>query len=265
MTLCPRIDDLADHAWSTSLPSRRPAASPRPRPAGRWSRACAPSGWLNDAPGRSPTARSPRGSCSRTRPRSRAAPPPASRRRRRRTAQRARGHNLARRGGGARAVHRRHALEDGDLVARDHLQRLPGSKRAAASATRRSHRGVHGEVWPKTWNSGSPPSTTSSSAEREQLQARSRRCRQVGVGQLGALGLAGRARGVEDHRGVVGLAIGDLGDRLGAVEHWSKAPARPAGLGARLGRALGAAPRIVPGEQQLGPGVTRGRRRPRAP
>ena len=75
------------------------------------------------------------------------------------------------------------------------------------------------QVWPKEWNSGSAPSSTSSGDEAaEDLRRGLAVAREVGVRELGALGRAGRARGVEDHRGVVAGAVGELAHRLGRGE-----------------------------------------------
>ena len=66
-------------------------------------------------------------------------------------------------------------------------------------------------VWPNVWNSGRQPSTTSSA--RASLASKTLTVafmHQVQVGQHGALGLAGGARGVEDDGRVVRLA-GDVG------------------------------------------------------
>jgi hypothetical protein len=56
------------------------------------------------------------------------------------------------------------------------------------------------------------------------------------VGQLGTLGRPGRARGVEDHGGVRGVAIRHLGERGDASQHllelaWSDDQAFGPGLG----------------------------------
>ena len=93
-----------------------------------------------------------------------------------------------------RVVHRRNALEDRDPVAVDDLQRLVGVEA-------RQHR--HGgapltalfivQVCPKEWNSGSAPSRTSSSLISPSLRRRPAVAVQVGVGELGALRLAGGA------------------------------------------------------------------------
>ena len=119
-----------------------------------------------------------------------------------------------------RVVHRRHAGEHRHLVALDDLQRLGGiearderERRAADSA-----QAFMQHVWPKEWNSGSAPSTTSSSSMPNRFRDACRVVEHVVVGQLGALGLAGGARRVEDHRGVGAVALGDLARRLGVAE-----------------------------------------------
>ena len=77
------------------------------------------------------------------------------------------------------------------------------------------------------------------------------------MGQLGALGLAGGARRVEDHRGVVAVAIGDLALRLGVAEQLLElARLDRDDLGAGLlGALLGGLGEVVPGEHQLGPRI----------
>ena len=72
------------------------------------------------------------------------------------------------------------------------------------------------QVWPKVWNSGRQPSTTSSGVDVEAVHRRRDDVhRDVEVGDLGALGLPGGAAGVEDDGGVVGLARLDHLDRRG--------------------------------------------------
>ena len=78
------------------------------------------------------------------------------------------------------------------------------------------------------------------------------------VRELGTLGLAGRARGVEDHRGVVGLAIEHLASGLTTLEQRFEL----AGLdedalhGRPLGAGVGGVGELVPGQDYAGPGVT---------
>ena len=81
--------------------------------------------------------------------------------------------------------------------------------------------------------------------------------RQVGVGELGALGLPGGARRVEHHGGVVVGGVGDRGIRRGRAHLLLElAGLDQQALGARLlGAGLGVVGEPVPGEQQLGPGV----------
>ena len=77
------------------------------------------------------------------------------------------------------------------------------------------------------------------------------------VGELRALGLAGGARRVEDHRGVAALALDDLGAGSPALQHGLEVPGldqqavgmRPVAAGVRrVGQ-------LVPGEQQPRLGV----------
>ena len=107
-------------------------------------------------------------------------------------------------------VHRRHALEDGDAVALDDLERLLGLEARDQRERRRRPRPRRScaQVCPKAWNSGSAPRITSSVGGLDQRPGRDLRvAAQVVVRELGALGRAGRPGGVEDHRGVVAVAL----------------------------------------------------------
>ena len=159
-----------------------------------------------------------------------------------------------------RRVHRRHALEDVDLVALDDLQRLVGveardqRQRAAGAIV-----AFIAQVCPKEWNSGSAPSVTAVRAEPEERRARSRRCAaRLSCVSSAPFGRAGRARRVEDHRGVVAArgrrrsprgstSASDLLE-LAGLDH----DAVGAGLVRARLRVVGEA---VPREQQLGAGV----------
>ena len=71
------------------------------------------------------------------------------------------------------------------------------------------------QVRPKQWNSGRQPITTSSEESSTSVSALvAALVGEVVVGELGALGLAGGARGVEQHDRVVVVAVGDLVVRL---------------------------------------------------
>ena len=108
-----------------------------------------------------------------------------------------------------RGVHRRDALEDGHGVALDDRERLAGVE---ARDQRQAGAGGDAGVEPAGLAEGvkqrqraedhvvAAPVSCSRSAAASVLRA------QVAVRELGALGLAGGARGVEDHRGVVVLA-----------------------------------------------------------
>ena len=106
-------------------------------------------------------------------------------------------------------VHRRHAGEEGDLLAAA-AARPPAAASNRGSSTRVEPTAKPAficTVDPKEWNSGSVIRCRSCwvGSDAEQPVAGQRVEHQVGVRQLGALGLAGRAARVEDDRGV-GLA-----------------------------------------------------------
>src|SRR5208282_3319752 len=80
---------------------------------------------------------------------------------------------------------------------------------------------------------------------------------EVAVGEFGALRVAGRARGVEDHRGVLVVGVRDLVIRGGRGQQVGEADrVHDDGFGLGL---LGADARLVrervPGEEAPGPGV----------
>ena len=124
------------------------------------------------------------------------------------------------------------------------------------------------QVWPNEWNSGSAPSSTSPGLNSAKPDHRVAVAQQVRVRQLGALGLAGGAARVEDHRGVVRGAIGDARGSGSCCDHELLELARldedalSAGLRGALLRRLGEA---VPGEHELGAGVLEVVAPPRAP
>ena len=159
-----------------------------------------------------------------------------------------------------RPVHRRHAVEVGDAVALHRLQRLAGVEfRHQGEAGADLQRGVHATVWPKEWKSGRAPRTTSPASISQVVRRGDVGVAgEVEVGQLGALRLAGRARGVEDHRGVV---LGGLGQARRRLERSPAVAAKAAGSTSISSAPASAAPsrassaEAVPGEQQLGAGV----------
>ena len=211
------------------------------------------------------TGRSPRAPCSRTPPRSRASPRPASPRRPRRRPAASTCRTSSRVGVVEhRAVHRRHALEDVTLSRCDDLQRLAGSKRGISvrqppARDRRVHPAGLAEGVEQRQR-----------AERDVVRRRgsnrptatSALRSQVVVGQLGALRLAGGARRVEDHRGVVVVALGDLGGRARARR---AAPRTRPGSTTMISAPASSAPasrglgELVPGEHELRARVARGR------
>ena len=79
------------------------------------------------------------------------------------------------------------------------------------------------------------------------------------MGELGALRRAGRARGVEDDRGVVAGAVGDLAERIGRGERLLELAGRDDHAVRARGRGTG--PRVVrepvPGEQTAASGSLR--------
>ena len=77
------------------------------------------------------------------------------------------------------------------------------------------------------------------------------------MGQFGALRRAGGPRRVQDHRGVVGIAVDDLAPGLDARQHLLElAGLDHDALGAGLLRAgVRVVGEALPGEQQLRPGI----------
>ena len=154
-----------------------------------------------------------------------------------------------------RRVHRRHALEHGHALGLDRRKHLggvePGHKRQRGPQ-------ADGHVESARLSEGVEQGQR---AEDHILGSRAEQFRgdlgvasQVRVGELGPLGLAGRARGVEDHRGVIAVALGDLVDRIGGEQLLRRG--HDHALGARGRRAgLGLAREAVPGEHQARPRV----------
>ena len=101
--------------------------------------------------------------------------------------------------------HRRHAAEDGDLLA---LDRLADSRDLEARNERDhapvAHRHVHDARLAEGVEEGQHRQADIVVPEAEQATRGGAVHIEVEVGELGALGLAGGARGVEDHGGVVG-------------------------------------------------------------
>ena len=157
-----------------------------------------------------------------------------------------------------RAVHRGHALEDVDLVALDDLQRLARleARQQGQRATAPDRR-VHPAGLAEGVKQRQRPEHHRLAAQVEQIAGPSGVERQVGVGELGTLGLARGARRVEQHRGVIVGRVGDGRVRRGRA-HLLLEVARldEQALGARLlGAGLGVVGEPVPGEDQLGPRV----------
>src|SRR3954447_18160397 len=160
-----------------------------------------------------------------------------------------------------RAVHRRHAHEDRHAVAPDDLQRLGGIE-----ARDQGQRGAGGHRRVER----------ARLAERVEQRQRPEdhvvgrrvveRARDLGVAaqvvvrELGALGLAGRARRVEDDGGVVVGAVGDVGQRVVLADELLELPRLDEdALRARVVRALlGRLGEVVPREQDLRLGVGEG-------
>ena len=167
-----------------------------------------------------------------------------------------------------RGVHRRDALEDGHAVALDDLERLAAveardQREAPADREGRVERAGLAEGVEERQRAERDDALV----EAEQVDGDLDVAQQVVVRELGALRRAGRARRVEDHRRVVGRALGDLGGGLAAREQRLElARLDEHALGVRL---LGAGVRGV-GELDARPGAPSrrsrsGGRRPRAP
>ena len=161
-------------------------------------------------------------------------------------------------------------------------RRSPGPRpRSAAPPRRRTSAAGSGsappaiaafspQVCPKEWNSGRPPKTTSpGSIGISVARSVAHVAAEVGVGELGALRLAGGARGVEDDRGVVAGA--DVGHRRRAASAPASSASNSPGVdddhvGAGdlggLGRLLGEQRRTPPRPSRRRPSR---RRRPRPP
>ena len=129
-----------------------------------------------------------------------------------------------------RPVHRRHAVEVGDPVALHRLQRFAGvefghQREAGADPSEafiadRLAEGVEERQGAEDDVAGADLAGRAGGDVGV--------AGEVGVGQLGALRLAGRARGVEDHRGVVLGGVGEAGRRLERGEQRRRRrPARP--------------------------------------
>ena len=102
---------------------------------------------------------------------------------------------------------------------------LAGSKRGSSvSVPPIDSAAFIAHVWPKLWNSGSAPSVTANESRPIMSTFTSDVAAQVSVRELGALGRAGGARGVEDHGGVDLVAVDDAGDRLVSSSSASNAP-----------------------------------------
>ena len=117
------------------------------------------------------------------------------------------------------------------------------------------------QVWPKEWKSGSAASATSSPASGiSRGTTTAQLMQQVRVRELGALGLARGARGVEDHGGVGGERRVQRRQRRRAAASSARlpAPALPAhstGTPAASAPARAAASNSGMGDQQARLGV----------
>ena len=156
-------------------------------------------------------------------------------------------------------VHRRDALEDGHPVVGEDPQRVVGGEPRQHGQTRpRRHRDVERAGLAERVEQRQP-------AEDHVLRARADEvgthhlgvADEVGVGELGALRLAGRAGGIEEHRGVLAVPVCHLLVRGGGGQEIAEAD-RIDDDRLRV-RVLGAAARfvreLVPGEDQPRPGV----------
>ena len=138
-------------------------------------------------------------------------------------------------------VHRRDAGEEGDVLAASiSASAGPASKRGSSTTVPpKAKPAFMITVWPKEWNSGSTHSSVSglsASAPKSASLASALRDH-VAVHQLGALGLAGGAGGVEDDGGVVVVDV-DASRTTGAcpLSAWPSVSAPSIGrLGGRVG------------------------------
>ena len=112
----------------------------------------------------------------------------------------------------------RHAREDGDAAARQRAHQLRAS--SASRGRRRARRPRTAAAgWPSAPASGTAAARPARCRSRVTFDDRERRVPlgdQVGVGQHHALGIGGRARGVEDHggRAAASSATAGLGGRM---------------------------------------------------
>ena len=140
-----------------------------------------------------------------------------------------------------RPVHRRHAAPQVDALGEHGLHTVAGSKRGSStSVLPLCSRRFIWQTWPNEWNSGSvtarrPARSGCAGTAGRGRASCSRVEHQVEVRQLGALRLAGRARRVEDHRGVVGarglgLDVAAHDGHQRGQRHRARDPRRRAGI-----------------------------------
>ena len=158
-----------------------------------------------------------------------------------------------------RHVHGRHALEDGDPVAGDDPQGVLGVEpRQQGQARPGRHRDVERDGLPEHVEQRKAAEYDVLRTRQDDVGARHLGVTdEVAVSELSALRVAGRAGGVEDHRGVLVVGVryviirGGRGQQAGEAD-----PVHDDGLGPGLLRAgPGLVREPVPGEDQPGPGV----------
>jgi hypothetical protein len=118
----------------------------------------------------------------------------------------------------SKTVHRSRSMTSSAfsrVEARHQRQRRAGAQRALSA-----------HVWPKEWNSGSTQHHRRLVEVEAGRVATSALRREVGVRELGALGLAGGAGGVEDHGGVGAGALGRPRRRLDLGQQAPSSPGR---------------------------------------
>jgi hypothetical protein len=157
-----------------------------------------------------------------------------------------------------RRVHGRHAEQRRDAVAFDDRERLGGIEAGQERQARAdAHAAVQAGGQPEDVEERQPAQGDHLRAGVDEIDRDVGRRVQIAVRELRPLRRARRSRRVEDQRGVVVVAIGELTDRLGLAQRLLERPALDEhALGAGLGSArLRGRGEPVPGHQDAGAGV----------